>query len=107
MLMARATCPFSRQAAEKQVNFQRVAERFGGLAELFDGEVDLVRDEEIEAQDVVQRFGRAAPIDQPACAKLVAFPRFADRESQHQADERGDKREVGAQNKSVRHKSWR
>ena len=62
------------QAAEQQVNLERVAEALGGLAQLLDGEIDLIGDEEIQADDVVQRLGRAAPIDQPARRAACSAP---------------------------------
>ena len=68
------------EAAEQQVNFERVAEGFGGLAQLLDGEIDLVGDEKVQAEDVVQRLGRAAAIDEAAGLQLVALPRLADGE---------------------------
>ena len=44
------------QAAEQQMDFERVAETLRGLAQLLDCEIDLVRHEEVQADDVVQRF---------------------------------------------------
>ena len=98
---------FTVKAAEEQVNLERVAEAFGRLAQLLDREIDLIRNEEIQADDVVQRLRHAAPIDQPARAQLVAFPRFPDRQSDEKRDQRGEERVVGAQNNSVRHRSCR
>ena len=61
MLMARATCPFSRYRLPSSrwiSSASRTA--LGGLAQLLDGEIDLIGDEEVQAEDVVQRLaGRA------------------------------------------------
>ena len=98
---------FTVKAAEEQVNLERVAEAFGRLAQLLDREINLIRNKKIQADDVVQRLRHAAPIDQPARAQLVAFPRFPDRQSDEKRDQGGEKRVVGAQNNSVRHRSCR
>ncbi len=99
---------FAIEAAEQQVYFERVAEAFGGLAQLVDGEIDLIGDEEVQADDVVQRFrdARRRSISRPD-AQLVALPGFPDREADEQRDERGEKRVVSAQNSSVRQRSCR
>ena len=95
------------EAAEQQVNLERVAEALGRLAQLLDREIDLIGDEEIQADDVVERLGHAAAIDQPARAQLVALPRLPDRQSDEKRDQRGEERVVGAQNSSVRQRSCR
>ena len=95
------------QAAEQQVNFERVAETFGGLVQLVDREIDLVGDEKIQADDVVERLRDAAAIDQPARSQLVALPRFPDRQSDEKRDQRGEERVVSAQNSSVRQRLCR
>ena len=62
------------QAAEQQMDFQRVAEVLGGLAQLVDREIDLVGHEEIQSDDVVQRLGHAAAIDQTARRAACSAP---------------------------------
>ena len=65
------------QAAEQQVNLERVAETLRGLAQLLDREIDLVGDEKVQADDVVQRLGHAAAIDQPARRAACSAPRLS------------------------------
>ena len=63
-----------------------------GLNFLVANQVDLVGDQEVEAEDVVGRFPRAPPIDPGAVAQLVALPGLADRETGEQRNQRGKKR---------------
>ena len=51
------------QVAENHVHFERVGVEAGGAAQLFDREIDLIGDEEVQAEDVVRRFARPAPVD--------------------------------------------
>ena len=77
---------FTIQAAEQQMDLERVAEILGGLAQLVDGEIDLIGHEEIQSDDVVERFGHTPAIDQAARPQLVALPRFPDRQPDEQRD---------------------
>mgnify|MGYP003693768517 CR=1 FL=1 len=63
----------------------------GGAAQLFDRQIDLVGDEEVQAEDVVRRFARAPPVDPLAVAQLVALPRLADRQPDEQRDQRRER----------------
>ena len=76
------------QVAEDQVNLQRIAGRLRRLRQLVDRRIDLVGDQEIEAEHVVRRLARAAAIDPDAVLQLVALPRLADGEADQQRDER-------------------
>ena len=75
------------QVAEDEVNLQRIAGGLRRLRQLVDRLVDLVRDEEVEAEHVVRRLARAAPIRPHAVLELVALPRLADGEADEQGDE--------------------
>src|SRR5439155_22962518 len=68
----------------------------GGLAQFFDRQIDLVGDDEIEAEDVMGRLARTPPIDPLAVAELVALPGLADREAGKERDQRGKQRIVVA-----------
>src|SRR5918995_6718468 len=100
---------FAIEAPKQQMNLERVAEALGGFAELLDREIDLVGHEKIQSDDVVERFGDAAAVDQPARAQFVPLPRFPDRQSDEKRDERSEEWIVGAQNSSVRQRlcRWR
>jgi hypothetical protein len=74
------------------VDFERIAVDARGLAQFFDGEVDLIRDEEVEAEDLVVRITRAAAVDPPAVPQLVSLPCLADGEAEQQHDEGNEKR---------------
>ena len=74
------------QVAEDQVDLERVAGRLRRLGQLVDRLVDLVGDQEVEAEHVVRRFARAAAVDPAAVLQLVALPRLADREAGQQGD---------------------
>ena len=78
------------------MHFERVGVEARGAAQLLDREVDLVGDEEIQAEDVVRRLARAAPVDPLAVAQLVALPGLADGQAGEQRDERGEQRRVRA-----------
>ena len=95
------------QAAEQQVDFERVSQTLGRLVQLVDGEIDLVGDEKIEPDDVVEGLGDPAAIDQAPRSKLVALPGLPNGQSEEQRDQRSEKRVVGAQNNSVRHRLCR
>ena len=84
------------QVAENHVDFERVGVEAGGAAQLLDRQIDLVGDQEIEAEDVVRRLARAPAIDPLAVAQLVALPGLADGQAGEQRDERGEERRVRA-----------
>src|SRR5688500_6858762 len=69
------------QVADDQADLQRIAGEVRRLRELVDRRVDLVGDQEIEAEDVVRRLAPAAAIDPAAVLQLVAFPRLPDGEA--------------------------
>src|SRR5215210_5322353 len=77
----------SIQIAEDQVNLERIARRFGGGAQLLDCRIDLIRDEEIEAEHVVRRLARAAAVNPSSILQFVPLPRFADGEAGKESDE--------------------
>src|SRR5207249_1933840 len=81
--------------AQDHVHFERVGVEAGGAAQLFDREIDLVRDEEVEAEDVMRRLPRAPAVDPFAVAKLVALPGLANRQAGQQRDERREERGIG------------
>ena len=83
------------QVAENHVHFERVGVEAGGAAQLLDRQIDLVGDQEVQAEDVVRRLARAAAVDPLAVAQLVALPGLADRQAGQQRDERGEQRRVG------------
>src|SRR4030095_2426514 len=55
--------------------------------QLVDRLIDLVGDEEIEAEHVVRRLARAPPVRPHAVLELVALPGLPDREADEQRDE--------------------
>ena len=69
------------QVAEDHVNLENIVAETDRLAQLFDRQIDLVRDEKVQTEDVVRRLARAAPVDPAAVAQLVSLPRLADSES--------------------------
>ena len=75
------------QVAEDQVNLERIAGGRRGLRQLLDRRIDLVGDQEVEAEDVVRRLARAPAIDPAAVLQLVALPRLADRQAEQQAEQ--------------------
>ena len=87
---ARHLAALAVDVAENQVNLERVGVDARGLAQLLDGDVDLVGDEEVEPEHVVMRVARAAAIDPLAVAQLVALPRLADGQAGQQREQRGD-----------------
>src|SRR6185295_3398280 len=87
---------FAVQVAEDHVHLERVGVEAGGAAQLLDRQVDLVRDQEVQPEDVVRRLARAAPVDPLAVAQLVAFPGLADGEPGEQREERGEQRRIRA-----------
>ena len=83
------------QVAEDHVHLERVGVEARRPAQLLDREIDLVGDEEVQAEDVVRRLARAAAVDPLAVPQLVALPGLADRQAGEQRDERGQQRRVG------------
>src|SRR5262249_45758373 len=84
------------QVAENHVDFERVRVEAGRAAQLFDRQVDLVRHQEIEAENVVRRLPCAAPIDPLAIPQLVTFPGLADGQADQQGDEHRKQRTISA-----------
>ena len=82
---ARDLAALAMHVAEDQVDLERVAVDARRLAQLLDRQVDLVRDQEVQAEHVVMRIARAAPIDPLAVAQLVALPRLADGQAERAA----------------------
>jgi len=76
------------------MNLHGVAVNARGLAQLLDGDVDLVGDEEIQPQDVVVRVARPAAVDPLAIAQLVTLPRLADGQTGEQREQSGDERKI-------------
>src|SRR2546428_928974 len=79
------------QVAEDHVHLERIGVEARGAAQFLDGEIDLVGDEEVEAEDIVRRLACATAIDPLAVAQLVALPRLADGETREQRDQGGEK----------------
>lgn len=105
---ARHLSPLSIHIAENKVNLERVGVNPRGLAQLFDRDVDLIGDEEVEAQDVVMRFPCAPAIDPFAVAKLVAFPRLPDRDPGQERKQPDEKwKVVDGYTSSLRQRSCR
>ena len=71
------------QVAENHVDFESVCIETGGLGELIDRQINLVCDQEVEAEQIVRRLAGTSPVEQLSVAQLVALPRLAD----GQADE--------------------
>ena len=88
---ARDLAALAVDVAEDQVNLERVGIDPRRLAQLFDGDVDLIRDQEVQPEHVVMRIARAAAIDPLAVAQLVALPGLADGEAGQQRQQRGEK----------------
>src|SRR5207244_5740943 len=70
-------------------SLERVGVEACRAAQLLDREVDLIRDQKIEAENVMRRLAGAAAIEPFAVAKLVAFPRLADRQAGKQRNQAG------------------
>jgi len=64
-----------------------MAGRIGGLRQFVDRLIDLVGDQEVQAEHVVRGLARAAPIDPDAVLELVALPRLAHGEAGEQGDQ--------------------
>ena len=82
------------QVAEDHLDLERVGVGAGGLRQLVDRLVDLVVDQEVQAEHVVRRFAQAAAVDPAAVAQLVALPGLADGQTDEQRHEDGEKRRV-------------
>src|SRR6185503_7086656 len=81
------------QVPENHLDFERIGARARGLRQLVDRLIDVIVDEEVEAEHVVRRLAQAAAVDPPAVAQLVALPRLADDEAEQQREQRGEKRQ--------------
>src|SRR5687767_8389938 len=100
--------PFlSIQIPQNHLYLQRISVDARRLCQLVDGLIYLVVDQKIEAEHVVRRFTQAAAVDPAAATKLVALPCLADRQSEQQGHQHGQEVQLGGQNISVRHRSWR
>src|SRR5687768_11059665 len=77
------------------MNLERIACRLRGGAQLFDGLIDLIGDEEVEPQHVMRGLAGTAPIHPAAVLQLVPLPRLADDQAgqEREEDEEGS---VGA-----------
>src|SRR6185369_15630890 len=84
------------QVPENHVHFERVGVEAGGASQLFDGEIDLVGDEEVQPEDVMRRLPGAPAVDPFAVPELVALPCFADSQTGKERDERRDERGIRA-----------
>ena len=95
--MARPTWPFSRYRLPRIRWISSASPAsLRGLRQLLDRQIDLVGDEEVQAEHVVRRLARAAPIDPAAVPQLVALPRLADGEARPAARRSADEqRTVG------------
>jgi hypothetical protein len=91
---ARHLTALAVHVAQDHVDLERVGVDAGGAAQLLDRQVDLVRDQEVQAQHVMLRVAGLAAVDPAAVAQLVALPGFAHREPDEQGDERQDERQV-------------
>ena len=80
--------------AEDQMDLDRIRVNPRRLAQLFDRDVDLVGDQEVEPEYVVMRIARAPPIDPLAVAQFVALPGLADGKARQQGQQRTDERQV-------------
>src|SRR5688572_8949047 len=89
------------------MDLERVAEALSCLVQFFNREVDLVGHQKVQTDDVVQRLGNAAAIDQASRAQFVALPRFPHRQPDEKRDQRREERVIRAQNRSVRQRLWR
>ena len=69
--------------------------RRGGSGQLLDREIDLIGDQEVQAEQVMRRFPRAAPIEPLAVPQLVTLPRLADRQTGKQGDQRNERGVLG------------
>ena len=97
---ARHLAALAMDVAENQVDLEGVAVDARRLAQLLDRQIDLVRDQEVQAEHVVMRVARAAPIDPLAVAQLVALPGLADGEAEQQRERA--RREAGGNRRSSR-----
>ena len=76
------------------MDLERIAGGCGGVRQLVDRRVDLVGDQEIEAEHVVRRLARAPAIDPAAVLQLVALPGLADGEAGEQREQRAEEDDV-------------
>src|SRR5205814_8165926 len=83
------------------VHFERVTVEACGAAQLFDRQIDLIGDEEVEPEDVMRRLARAAAVEPLAVPQLVALPRLADREAGQQRQQGGEERGIAVHARSA------
>ena len=83
--------------AQNQMDFEGVSVDPGGLAELFDGQVDLIGDQEVQTEHVVMRIAGLAAVDPASVAQLVALPGLADRHAGEHGQQDRDEGEIAGQ----------
>src|SRR2546425_41377 len=72
---------FAIEIPEDHVHLERVGIESSSLGQFVDREVDLVGDEEVETEQIMGGFPRAAPVEQFSIAQLVPLPGLANGES--------------------------
>ena len=87
---------FPVQIAQDHMDLEGVGVHAGRAAQFFDGQIDLVRDQKVQTEDVVRRSTGAPAVDPLAAAQLVSLPRLADRQTGQQGDQGGKKGRVRA-----------
>ncbi len=96
LLDGAADLPFlAIQVAQDEVNLQRVAGGLRRFRQLVDRLIDLVGNQEIQAEHVVGRLARAASIRPHPILQLVALPRLPDGKADEQGDEPDQERGGG------------
>ena len=80
------------QVAENQVNLQRISGGLRRLRQLVDRLIDLVRDQEVQAEHVVRGLARAAAVRPYAVMELVALPCLPHGKAEEQGDEPDEER---------------
>ena len=78
------------------MNLERVLVEPRRARQLVDRAIDLVGDDEVEADDEVRRLARLAPIDPLAVAQLVPLPGLADGQAGQQRHQTDEQRSVKA-----------
>ncbi len=84
------------EIAEDHVHFERVGVEACGFRKFLDREIDLIADQEIQAEDVVRRLPRAAAVDPLAVFELVSLPGLADGQTGQQRNQRRHERRIAA-----------
>src|SRR4051812_42789380 len=75
------------EISEDEVDLERIAGGLSGRAQLLDGLIDLIGNQEIETEHVMRRFTGPASIDPPAVLQLVPLPRLADDQARKKCQE--------------------